>query len=166
MLYHLKEIFKFIFISICFLGIFSCSKGDDEKIGCMDKMSDNYNSSAVTDSGNCIPWNKKYDADYSFKQLCQSGSSTVFDVYCVGGFKNDEVLLKRKSDNSLFIKLNCISKYEFEIPKQQTITSTNIIEVLGKGIYNENTKEISFNYSLYSILYGTTANCDVKLVRK
>jgi hypothetical protein len=154
------------FISLVIFQLLSCNKDPEEVSGCLNEQSDNYNPLAITDSGDCIPWNSKYEGDYSFKQLCQSGSSTVFDVFLVGGFKNDEILLKRKSDNSLFITLKCTSKFEFIIPKQQTVTSTNVIEVEGEGKYNESSKEITFNYSLLSILFGTTADCDVKLVRK
>ncbi len=163
---NIRFFFLYLFVGFLMSLLISCDKDSKEMGGCLNEQSDNYNPLAVTDSGDCIPWNRKYEGDYSFKQLCQSGSSTVFDVYCVGGFKNDEILLKRKSDNSLFITLICTSKLEFVIPKQQTITSTNIIEVEGEGKYNESSKEITFNYSLLSILFGTTADCDVKLVRK
>lgn len=160
------KIHRWILILVLPVLIFSCDKDADTKVGCIDEKSDNFSPLAEVDSGDCIPWNKKYEADYSFRQQCQSGSSTVFDVYCVGGFNNDEILLKRKSDNSLFITLTCTSKLEFIIPVQQTITSTNILEVEGKGEYNPITKEITFNYTLVSLLFGTTAICDVKLVRK
>ena len=155
-------------ILIFFLPAMLLSACGDDDAGCTDPFSDNYDRSAVTDDGSCIPWTAKYEGNWIYKEACDGGNTFApVPVYLSAGISPDEIGIFRRSDNSRVFNLKLKSTDSFDIVPYTYLALAGIIEVTGGGVMNKNRRSISIQTRRTEIL-GTNLvfNCNISIEKQ